>query len=1464
MKTKFLIFITFLLTYSLNAQREFRDIILTDPGQGQIIEDLVTRDATGNINYITNNLLVYDTTSNLPVTGDSAKFYFISDTNELKVWNSSTTSYDDLLGGGGSVQTLSISGQDLSISGGNTVTIPSITDTNTTNQSLSVTGTTTKTITLTDSESNVVTAQFTDLQGGGGGSSNPNIFIPTLATDFTTPNASNANKIWEIQSTIDLAGGNFSPPANITLSFKGGEILNVGNFVCNNTSFEFIDKSMGMDLFDATVSGTCVINKIYASNFGANDTDSNTINNFNVGKQLLYITNQNSGTLIWNKITDGVYHRDQYIDDYGSPFFTNGPGNDDLWIIGNGYNYVTVTSENAILKFNPSALRRSSMFTFYNTKGSVIEDMHLKGDRFEHFYDKTIELTSAATSAGNVRLRIIEHPQFKDDIVEKEINELIPLTLSNISTNVTEIINYINTDPDFSDWSATNPTGNEIELRGQAGQYSTVLFTDETSGAGVTVDIIDLYEWGHGIVYGSRSDDCIVRNNTIEHFHGDGIARRDQTNGNFNITDAHLTNGFIDENGTITAGGNYQYMTVTRDMPTPHLWFTFFPGASTSVYLTHFRYWMIFYDENDVFIEKSSTLTPYTVYEYPDNYKKYRILVDDNGTNITDFRWFVTSPSYPFRAIIKNNILRENRRHGITNPAIGAKILYNNFYKNTGVLPSGDLNIEDYGKKSNNYIIEGNRFSESNFFNLSIKGPDRVIINNNWFEGGIQDFNGSYNSKTVAILTSFCRKAKITNNFFVNKSSNVDLSTDFRGNTLTNSQIDVRSGGAVVTDNLFINSRVRSGAPGGVVSEGLLKEHSYVTDNTFYINEGWGNASFIDEDNTIRWDNNKFVFNHKATQHAPLNEESLRLLEWKNSSENYLRSQRTIPEGRPYTGDYKNVTVEGGVPQASERHLVGWSQYAANTTNLNLNNSLKIEGGSEKNFIIEGGKIEGWLWLVLEQFGTDGVGVFNTITIKDLIIDVPINTSVNEGFLNNSNFGGTQLQNLFRITQDANVNLVFKNVTFTTLDTTTGLFMYLGHRGTTIFDNCIFSSPTAQTINFTTGGAAKTVGVYRGPNTGNITNINPTTNNITFTYRGTDTGEISYTASASGEANTLGSPGVTGETIVAAQTGTTLNTKKLIGGTNVTLSSDSNSITIDATGGGSGTVDVVSNVATNTVLGRTTTGVGDSEELTTTQVRTLINVEDGATADQTGAEIVSSIDTQLGSSAWQTGAGSSLPLTGGTLTGNLTLNDGVGSPPQIRLDGLSGADNIRGSMFITNDVMTLQLANLTTPFTTGLVFSNTSIRPTGNTFSLGTTSTRFVNGWFSADVTAGAFKREGGTANEFLKANGSVDNTSYAFFPTITNYSASQNFFTSDINNTRNYTGAAANTWTLTTTVNTAANIGDIIHLTCSSASGTVTITPEVGVTILDSGNGLVLGPTRRSGKLTKVVVDTWILSLYD
>ena len=58
------------------------------------------------------------------------------------------------------------------------------------------------------------------------------------------------------------------------------------------------------------------------------------------------------------------------------------------------------------------------------------------------------------------------------------------------------------------------------------------------------------------------------------------------------------------------------------------------------------------------------------------------------------------------------------------------------------------------------------------------------------------------------------------------------------------------------------------------------------------------------------------------------------------------------------------------------------------------------------------------------------------------------------------------------------------------------------------------------------------------------------------------------------------------------------------------------------------TYDKIQNVAQDRILGRQSAGGGNIEELNAANVRTLINVEDGATADQTGAEIATAINGQ--------------------------------------------------------------------------------------------------------------------------------------------------------------------------------------------------------------------------------------------
>jgi hypothetical protein len=142
----------------------------------------------------------------------------------------------------------------------------------------------------------------------------------------------------------------------------------------------------------------------------------------------------------------------------------------------------------------------------------------------------------------------------------------------------------------------------------------------------------------------------------------------------------------------------------------------------------------------------------------------------------------------------------------------------------------------------------------------------------------------------------------------------------------------------------------------------------------------------------------------------------------------------------------------------------------------------------------------------------------------------------------------------------------------------------------------------------------------------------------------------------------------------------------LSGGNNddvLTYDSSSDSYTKWSAGGGGGTVDVVSNVAQDRILGRVTAGSGDSEELTAAQVRTLINVEDGATADQSAAEILTAIKTVDGAAS---GLDADL-LDGNEATAFATAAQGALADSALQSE-TSHADVVVDGDFTSNGILT--------------------------------------------------------------------------------------------------------------------------------------------------------------------------------
>ena len=100
------------------------------------------------------------------------------------------------------------------------------------------------------------------------------------------------------------------------------------------------------------------------------------------------------------------------------------------------------------------------------------------------------------------------------------------------------------------------------------------------------------------------------------------------------------------------------------------------------------------------------------------------------------------------------------------------------------------------------------------------------------------------------------------------------------------------------------------------------------------------------------------------------------------------------------------------------------------------------------------------------------------------------------------------------------------------------------------------------------------------------------------------------------------------------------------------------------------------NMAADRIQGRANGGgAGAPQALTATQVRTIINVEDGATADQTGAEIATALNADLGGN-FTIGNQSSDTATfsgGVTVAGDLTVN---GTTTYISSSNLNIGDNI--------------------------------------------------------------------------------------------------------------------------------------------------------------------------------------------
>jgi hypothetical protein len=210
-------------------------------------------------------------------------------------------------------------------------------------------------------------------------------------------------------------------------------------------------------------------------------------------------------------------------------------------------------------------------------------------------------------------------------------------------------------------------------------------------------------------------------------------------------------------------------------------------------------------------------------------------------------------------------------------------------------------------------------------------------------------------------------------------------------------------------------------------------------------------------------------------------------------------------------------------------------------------------------------------------------------------------------------------------------------------------------------------------------------------------------------------------------------------------------------------------------------VDLVLDVAQNRILGRASVGAGNPEHLTAAQVRSILNVEDGAAADQTAAEIEAIVAHN-----------------------NL---QGVSANEHIDWTQDQGATNINPGNYINTSDHT-QLSNIGTnthgQIDTHLALTNEHIDWTSATSALSTTSTVTALNYFGLGISSGdntaSISISGGNggangANIYLYGPSHATNANQMYFRTsgitelVFNGTDTFNFQGNAITTTGNITG---------------------------------------------------------------------------